>query len=62
MKRLKSTLQERDSKNILYYSVKSMIKTAKDDQRKEKFRVLGRVKINFLILLIWSALAILFDR
>lgn len=32
----RSALQERDSKNILYYTVKRMIKTAKYDQRKEQ--------------------------
>jgi len=35
-KTYRSAFQERDSKNILYYTVKRMIKTAKYDQRKEQ--------------------------
>ena len=35
-KTYRSNYQDRDSKNILYYTVKRMIKTARNDQRKEQ--------------------------
>ncbi|OMJ79449.1 hypothetical protein SteCoe_20551 [Stentor coeruleus] len=35
-KTYRSSLQDRDSKNILYYTVQRMIKTARNDQRKEQ--------------------------
>jgi hypothetical protein len=35
-KTYRSVLQDRDSKNVLYYTVKRMIKTARNDQRKEQ--------------------------
>lgn len=35
-KTYRSSIQDRDSKNILYYTVQRMIKTARNDQRKEQ--------------------------
>ena len=43
----RSTLQERDSKNVLYYTVKRMIKTARNDQRKQQISKIQLSKEDF---------------
>ena len=46
-KTYRSNLQERDSKNVLYYTVKRMIKTARNDQKRQQISQIKLTKEDF---------------